>query len=255
MLINLNSKKFHLLTIYYLFLTVFFILNINSNKIGDIQFIFRTESVEHEKINLNNDDYNKIRKDKMKSKESLKIDFVIANVSLKLIDSPKKSFRINNKLESNKNNIINKNISNKILLNKNKNFTNNIGKSQVEKNLTRNEILQNKIPLLPSDFYERTEKMLPLFRFFRKINNANNLQQINNYNQNSPDISKLTYDCDEIGCEWCDKLNRNACTQCKYGYFKHMGNCFSICPKNYVANIYTRTCNVLDNTSNIKYKI
>ena len=81
------------------------------------------------------------------------------------------------------------------------------------------------------------------------LNNLQNNFNNQNKNSNSVDLSKLSYQCEEIGCEWCDKANTRNCKQCKNGFFMYMGKCYAICPKEYVADIYTRTCNVLDNTS------
>lgn len=71
----------------------------------------------------------------------------------------------------------------------------------------------------------------------------------NNQISSNVDMSKLSYQCAEIGCEWCEKINIKICKQCKYGFFMYMGKCYTICPKDYIADIYTRSCRVLDNTS------
>jgi len=87
---------------------------------------------------------------------------------------------------------------------------------------------------------------------------TNNFNNYNNqptnfvkYNTNLVDMSKLSSQCAEIGCEWCDKANTKNCKQCKYGFFMYIGKCYTICPKEYVADIFQRSCIVLDNTSNI----
>lgn len=84
-------------------------------------------------------------------------------------------------------------------------------------------------------------------------NNNNKASTFINNNANLVDMSKLSYQCAEIGCEWCDKGNTKNCKQCKYGFFMYMGKCYTICPKEYVADIYTRSCNVLDNTSKFPF--
>lgn len=90
----------------------------------------------------------------------------------------------------------------------------------------------------------------------RTANNAFfNQVQGNNYNANSVDISKMSYQCAEIGCEWCDKNNTKNCKQCKHGFFMYMSKCYTICPKEYIADIYSRTCTTLDNTSKFIFYI
>lgn len=87
-----------------------------------------------------------------------------------------------------------------------------------------------------------------------RTNNFNNNPQVTNFvnhNTNLVDMSQLSYECAEIGCEWCDKTNTKNCKQCKYGFFMYIGKCYTICPKEYVADIYTRSCTVLDNTSKL----
>ncbi len=77
----------------------------------------------------------------------------------------------------------------------------------------------------------------------------NNISFID-HNLKTVDITKLRYNC-EIGCEMCEKDNSHNCKKCKYGFFMYFEKCYTICPKEFVADIYTRSCNVLDNTSNI----
>jgi hypothetical protein len=78
--------------------------------------------------------------------------------------------------------------------------------------------------------------------------NKQNHNQNNNF-ANVVDLSKLSYQCAEIGCEWCDKTNTKICKQCKTGFFLYNAKCYAVCPKEYIADIYTRSCTPLDNTS------
>ena len=67
------------------------------------------------------------------------------------------------------------------------------------------------------------------------------------------DLSKLKEQCGEVACELCDKNNINTCVSCKGGFFLFNNKCFAICPNDFIADIYTRTCRALDSTSKLLF--
>ena len=70
---------------------------------------------------------------------------------------------------------------------------------------------------------------------------------------NSKHLNNLDYstECTEKYCEFCDKLTRKTCIQCVKGFYMHMGMCYNTCPKNYIADIFKRECNRLNERSNL----
>ena len=65
-------------------------------------------------------------------------------------------------------------------------------------------------------------------------------------------FNELSNICTDIGCEWC--CDDNKCKICKLGYFLYQGKCYTICPKNYIADIFKRSCITLDSNSIDKLK-
>lgn len=63
----------------------------------------------------------------------------------------------------------------------------------------------------------------------------------NNFNDN--DISTV---CSDIGCQNCSLSNAKFCKICKHGYFNYNNQCYSVCPQNFVANVFKRTCESLN---------
>lgn len=87
----------------------------------------------------------------------------------------------------------------------------------------------------------KNEQVIPI-----KMNQNSNLKTV--------DMSKLSYKCGEIGCEWCEKANIKKCIQCKTGFFLLSNKCYAMCPKEFVADIYSRTCKTFDNKGNFEIK-
>jgi len=146
---------------------------------------------------------------------------------------------INNRIENFYESIYNKTIKNINEINNNNNSNNNSNNINLNLNLRANNNIQ--IEQL---------KLIPHINSMK--NNLNN--RIFPMNTKSVDMSKLSYKCAEIGCEWCDKNNLKNCIQCKGSFFLHYNKCYAMCPSNLVADIYTRSCKTLDKTSKKNYK-
>ena len=149
------------------------------------------------------------------------------------------------------------------------NSTNSLINNNLDSKPTQSDKQGNKIASTFMTINKRIESFIPIILKTRSSQNielnapvnlrTNNFNSISNNqasnivnnNANLVDMSKLSYQCAEIGCEWCDKGNLKNCKQCKYGFFMYMAKCYTICPKEYVADIFSRSCNVVDNTSNL----
>jgi hypothetical protein len=66
----------------------------------------------------------------------------------------------------------------------------------------------------------------------------------------SIDYKDLTNVCSDLGCDWCKITNSGVCMQCRHGYYAFNQQCYTICPKDHVADIFRRTCNPVNINSN-----
>jgi hypothetical protein len=87
--------------------------------------------------------------------------------------------------------------------------------------------------ILPSVQIDDTHGIDYYYPYFYK---THLLEYNDNYNFN-----ELSNICHDIGCEFCCD-NGLTCKRCKHGFFLYQGKCYTVCPKNYVADIFKRIC-------------
>ena len=101
------------------------------------------------------------------------------------------------------------------------------------------ESIQFTLPEISIDSNHKLEYYYPYFYKTHIIDYYENLN-----------TNTLTSDCLDLGCEWCDSASKSICKQCRHGFFNYNSKCFTVCPNNYIADIYKRKCSVKDSTSN-----
>lgn len=70
-------------------------------------------------------------------------------------------------------------------------------------------------------------------------------------NMSSPRrIDDLTNECSSSQCEVCLKSAPFNCKYCKRGFFLYNNQCYTVCPENYVSDIFKRRCCSLNHISN-----
>lgn len=74
-------------------------------------------------------------------------------------------------------------------------------------------------------------------------------------NDNDEILKGQTNRCSEENCEKCWENLPNVCLHCKHGSFLYNNSCGNVCPQNYVADIYFRTCRVLIESSKFNTNI
>jgi hypothetical protein len=117
----------------------------------------------------------------------------------------------------------------------NKVVTTHVGKTEIKQ-----ESLEYTLPALPIDSRHKIDYYYPYFYKTHVIEYYDNI-----------DMSNLTNNCIELGCEWCTITNNLICKQCRHGYYLFDNKCYSVCPMNYVADIFKRVCHHVDITSKI----
>lgn len=110
----------------------------------------------------------------------------------------------------------------------------------INRNL-KQESVEFTLPAIPIDRSHRIEYYYPYFYRTHVVDYYDSLN-----------MNELTYDCIDLGCEWCDKITKNVCQQCRHGYFLYNTKCYTTCPERFVADIFKRRCNPHDINSKIK---
>jgi hypothetical protein len=63
-------------------------------------------------------------------------------------------------------------------------------------------------------------------------------------------IDDLTNECSSSQCEVCLKSTPFNCKYCKRGFFLYNNQCYTVCPENYISDIFKRRCCSLNYLSN-----
>ena len=247
--LHTNSIKIFCKCFIYIFIFIFNISIIFSLRKNKSELRFKLTTLESSKKQKLFSYKNNLSKNH--SLANLNTNFTLTKILMKIYKKSNTPDNINLILKNNK-----------IL----KNST--LNKLNITKSVKCNQTTINSIkifnPLTPLEINQRAEFMLTnLTKYtkkvdtsipsknlnFRKETSSNN--KIFIYSEKYIDISKLSDLCLETQCQWCDIKTGQICNLCKYGFFLHENKCYTICPKNYIADIYRRTCNPLDNTSKI----
>jgi hypothetical protein len=56
------------------------------------------------------------------------------------------------------------------------------------------------------------------------------------------DYTLLSNSCTDLGCKWCDLPSGSICSECHHGFYLYNGSCYTICPENYVADVFKNKC-------------
>ena len=104
----------------------------------------------------------------------------------------------------------------------------------------KTESIQFTLPQITIDSKHNIDYYYPYFYKTHIIDYYDNLN-----------TNHLSSDCLDLGCEWCDTASKAICHQCRHGFYNYNSKCYTVCPYNYIADIYKRKCSQKDTSSNI----
>jgi hypothetical protein len=235
-------KQFYISVIFIIILPNFFLLNVDRSK----QDKKDTNVIEVTIKQIPN------------SKNKIKTPQRISNLNAELNSNKEISNDIHSQNKMLKNNFKvfekdTQNLLQKQNLQQKQNLNNHINSPTPNKNIQINQIksasgsiikqesVEYILPSLPIDASHRIDYYYP---YFYKTHVVDYYDSI--------DYKDLTNVCPDLGCDWCKLTNNAICMQCRHGYYAFNQQCYTVCPKDYVADIFRRTCNPLNINSNFK---